>query len=245
MKKRRITVFLLTAILLLAPTVILIVRGASVGRFPKPNEALGIEIINEQGKTTSLDPEDLLFDAFFEIVSDSERIASSELPKGCESFDVRISLSDQTTERLRLYFHRSDCSLYIRNSEMRLFLFRDPELELLDTVLSPSKIELCAHGEETPFFSYPSRAEDLPIPDIELSRWEKLGEITSTEDAAQITFNLYQRGSDGGYVPMGEITDFSSLAGEAPDSVVLCVVRWALFDRIDLLHYYFFSIGAK
>lgn len=242
MKKKRFATLLLVALLLFTPTVILIVRAATVGRFPKPNEVLGVEITDATGEKTTLLPGDLLFEAFFEIVSESERVFLSSLPKGCDSFRVDLLLEGKT-ERLNLYFDRSDCSVYIRNSENRLFLFRDPELELLDTVLSPAKIELCERGEEIPFLSYPTGNQSFT--EIGLIRWEKLSEIVFSEDACRAVFNLYEKGTDGGYEFVREVTDFSELSEESTDAAVLCIVRWELFDEIDLIHYYFFTLGAK
>ena len=163
-------------------------------------------------------------------------------PKGCEVFDVDLKLSD-SIERIRVYFRRSDCSFYVKNSENRYFAFRDPELELLDTVLPPSKIELCLRSEKVPLFSYPTGAEDT-VSDIVLSKWEKLGDIAASKAFSEAVFHLYERVNDTEYVFVQEVTDFTALSDASPDSVVRCVVRWELFEEVDLLHYYLFSLGT-
>ncbi len=242
MRKHRLLIFLLVAVLVFTPTVILIVRAASIGRFPKQNQVQSIEITAENGKVESLDASDPLWSAFFEVLQRSERIASSRLPDGCEAFDVALRLSDNATERIRLYFLRSDCSLYIKNSENRLFAFRDPELELLDTVLPPTKIELCARGEDVPLLSYPNDAEK-PAQEIVLSKWDKLDELISLPNYEQATFNLYQKISKYESRFVREIEDFGALSDVNSDYFVLGVVRWTLSEEYDLLHYYFFSLG--
>ena len=102
---------------------------------------------------------------------------------------------------------------------------------------------LCERGEEIPFLSYPTWDES--VTEIGLIRWEKLSEIVFSEDACRAVFNLYEKGTDGGYEFVREVTDFSELSEESTDAAVLCIVRWELFDEIDLIHYYFFTLGAK
>jgi hypothetical protein len=242
MRKHRLFALILATVLLFAPTVILIVRGASIGRFPKADEVESIEITAEGGSKTVLPQSDPLFDVFFEVLSDSERITASDLPGDCLRFDVMLHRSD-FTEGIRLYVSETDCSLYIKNSENRFFVFRDPELDILDTLLTPCKIELCERGEVEPILSYPGNEQ--PIPDIKLSRWEKLQEIVSTREFSSSAFHLYEKGSDGGYAFVSEVTDASSLADAPSDAVVVYVVRWDLFRDVDLLHYYFFSLGTN
>ena len=232
---------ILVAVLLFTPTVILIVRGASVGRFPKAEEVSSIEITAEDGRSRTLSEGEPLFGVFFEILSQSERI-SSEPPKSSVCYDACLRLSD-ATERIRLYVSESDHSLYIKNSENRYFAFRTPELDILDTVLAPCKIEICLRGEDEAILSYPGNEQ--PIPEIKLSRWEKLSEIVSTEAFVDSTFHLYEKESGGGYVFAGEVTDVALLADAPSDAVVVYVVRWDTFESADLLHYYFFSIGTN
>ena len=242
MKKYRLFILIAFVVLLFTPTVILIVRGAAVGRFPRASEVSSIEITADSGETSVLHTNDPLFEVFFEVLSQSERISSSELPKDRVAFDATLRISSYS-EKITLCISTVDSSLYIKNSENRYFVFRDPELDILDTVLTPCKIELCKRGENEPFFSYPGNEQ--PIPDIKLSRWDKLGEIVSTNSIHDSSFSLYEKGSDGGYTFAREVADAAALSDAPSDAVVVYVVRWELFDNADLLHYYFFSLGTN
>ena len=245
MRKYRLITLLLAAALILAPTVILVVRAASVGRFPDADEVSEIEIASSKDQEgTKIDPSNPLFATIFEVLGRCSRISSSDLPSGCKIFYVSMKLDD-TTEDLRFYISPRDYSFYVRNSENRLFAFYSPELDIFDTILTPSKIELCKRGEDTPLFSYPSQSTDrqeLTYKNIQLSRWEKLEEIVSSKEAESTLFKLYRQQAGGEYVLIDELSDVTSLISASPDGV-LYSVRWALFENVDLVHYYWFSLG--
>jgi hypothetical protein len=245
MRKYRLISLLLAAALFLAPTVILVVRAASVGRFPDKDEVSAIEISTSQDVAgTVIEADHPLFATFFEMLDECDRIAASDLPKDSKVFYVGMRLAD-ITEKLRFYISSDDYSFYVRNSENRYFAFRAPEIDIFDTILKPSKVELCMRGENIPLVSYPNQSVDrdeLTYKNIQLSRWEKLEEIVSTREAESTLFKLYKQQGDGSYALIDEASDVESLISASPDGV-LYSVRWELFEEVDLIHYYWFSLG--
>ena len=247
MRKYRLMTMLLIAALLFTPTVILIVRSASVGSFPEIDEVERIEIETAKNSAPiSLDSTDPLFSTIFDIFDRLTRVSSSDIPSSCRTFNAKLFTDDRESEEIVFYVSEKNYSLYVRNSEHRYFALPVPELDILDTVLTPSKIELVSSDDNSVILSYPNASisgDDLVAMEIALSRWEKLENIVSTLEPLSASFTLYERKNQNeGYTLIGEVDHAASIVSRDPD-LVMYAVRWELFESVDLVHYYCFVLG--
>lgn len=244
MKKYRFALLALIALLLLAPTGVLIVRAAAVGNFPKAGDAVEVRITKPDRLAVTLTETDPLYGVVYDLFKLTDRVAKSRLPDEHETYTLSFN-DNGVIETLKLYVATAKgnsgeqrLSCYVLSSENRLYRLNFPTMSIRTMTLVPARVDWIKsiNGEEKTLYTYPESRDEYPR--IYLLDWGKAELLSSDQPPCSVLYRLY----DENDALITTLTDASEIAAHSP-SYVLCVARWKLLSDSFIEHTYVFDVA--
>ncbi len=242
MKKYRVALLILVALLLLAPTGILIVRAAAVGNFPKAGDAVEVRITKPDRSVVTLTKADPLYDVVYDLLQLTDRVAKSKLPDEHETYTLEFN-DNGVIETLKLYVATAEekcLECYVLSSQNRLYRLNFPTLHIRTRTYCPSRVDWIRSigGEEQTLYTYPETPADYRS--NHLYDWGKAEQLSSDQTLhSPLFYRLY----DENHALITTLTDASKIAEYSP-AYVLCVTKWKLLSDTFIEHTYVFDINV-
>ena len=243
MKKSRIAVLVLIALLLLTPTGLLIVRAAAVGNFPIKGDAASVRITKPDRSVVTLTEAAPLYGVVYDLFRLTDRVARSKLPEVRETYTLEFN-DNGIIETLKLYVAASKGSSgeqrlesYVLSSENRLYRLKLPVMHIRTMTLVPARVDWIGSvpGGEQTLYTYPEARSEYPR--IYLLDWGKLSLLSSDQTFESVEYRLYDENDR----LLSILTDSSEIAQYSP-SYVLCAVKWKILSDSFIAHTYVFDV---
>ena len=232
MKKYRIALLALIALLLLTPTGVLIARATVLGNFPKEGQAQYIRITKPDRSFEVLSSQDPLYGAVYDLFELTDRVLKSALPDNHQVYTLAFH-DGEAVETLKLYVAtekgksgEDTISCFLLSSANRLYRLRFPKVCIGTIELVPARVDWYKGDSNSPIYTYPEYAypeEDGKYHNYRLQDWDKIDLLTSDRNIVSEIYRLY----DGQMQLIGELSDFTMIAENTP-ACVFYVVRWEI-----------------
>ncbi len=244
MKKIRIGLLILIALVLMTPSVLLIARAVSVGDFPKPEETSEIELKKPNGEVMTFSRDSNGYTLLFDLCRLSKRVDKGELPSGSDTVKYPLTFCTASRrEKLTLCVSKADYDVYLVTSEKKVYHFDMPGYTIGSMRIAPSQLTWVTTGEDgdRTVLTYDSIFEsgEKVVQANQLISWDILLNISATVSPSKEEYHMF----DDRQTLIATVSDPAVVASTAGVERVLLESRTTIAEGVDVILTFYFQVN--